>query len=94
MSDREGVLTAARWLEGRPFLKIETYESKLPVLYVNTENGQAIASKEDYINGSLKIQGNALYAVCPCRSGFEWKVYGNLPVLRTGENFQRKGEHP
>lgn len=37
------------------------YVSKLPVLYVNTEGGQAITSKEDYINGDFKIQGNAQY---------------------------------
>lgn len=37
------------------------YISKLPVLYVNTENNQAITSKEDYLNGNLKIQGNTQY---------------------------------
>ena len=37
------------------------YLSKLPVLYVNTENGQAITSKEDYINGNFRIQGNEEY---------------------------------
>ncbi len=37
------------------------YLSKLPVLYVDTENSQQITSKEDYINGSFRIQGNAEY---------------------------------
>ncbi len=39
----------------------DMYISKLPVLYVNTENNQAITSKEDYLNGNLKIQGNTQY---------------------------------
>lgn len=37
------------------------YISKLPVVYVNTEGSQAITSKEDYIDGELKIQGNQQY---------------------------------
>lgn len=37
------------------------YISKLPVIYVNTENKQALTSKEDYIGGNLKIQGNTQY---------------------------------
>lgn len=39
----------------------QMYISKLPVVYVNTENGAEIVSKEDYLNGELKIQGNAEY---------------------------------
>ena len=37
------------------------YLSKLPVLYVDTKNGQAITSKEDYIDGNFRIQGNEEY---------------------------------
>ncbi len=37
------------------------YVSKLPVIYVETENNQPIVSKEKYINGSFRIQGNAEY---------------------------------
>lgn len=37
------------------------YLSKLPVLYVDTEGSKAITSKEDYINGNFKIQGNTTY---------------------------------
>ena len=37
------------------------YLSKLPVMYVDTEGGQPITSKETYINGNFKIQGNAEY---------------------------------
>ncbi len=39
----------------------QMYISKLPVVYVNTENNAEIVSKEDYLNGYLKIQGNAEY---------------------------------
>lgn len=35
--------------------------SDLPVVYINTENGQDITSKEDYINAQIKIQGSAQY---------------------------------
>lgn len=41
--------------------EVSMYISKLPVLYVNTENKQAITSKENYINGVCSIQGNAQY---------------------------------
>lgn len=36
------------------------YFSKLPVVYIDT-NGQAITSKEDYIDATMQIQGNAEY---------------------------------
>ncbi|MGN0335045.1 MAG: discoidin domain-containing protein [Lachnospiraceae bacterium] len=39
----------------------EMYFSKLPVVYIDTENGAAIVSKEDYINADMRIQGNSLY---------------------------------
>ena len=35
------------------------YFSKLPVVYIDTENGAPIVSKEDYINANMKIQGSA-----------------------------------
>lgn len=41
--------------------QIQMYVSKLPVVYVNTEGGAAITSKENYINSSVKIQGNGEY---------------------------------
>lgn len=37
------------------------YLSKLPVIYVDTEGGQDIVSKEDYINSNFRIQGNKEY---------------------------------
>lgn len=38
--------------------EVSTYLSTLPVVYINTENGQAITDKENYINTNLRIQGN------------------------------------
>ena len=40
---------------------LEMFFSKLPVVYINTENGAPIVSKEDYINAQLIIQGNETY---------------------------------
>ena len=39
----------------------EMFFSQLPVLYINTEGGQAITSKEYYIDATLTIQGNETY---------------------------------
>lgn len=36
----------------------ETYESNLPVVYIDTEGGADIVSKEEYINATMRIQGN------------------------------------
>ena len=43
------------------------YFSKLPVIYINTEGGQSITSKEEYLSGDMFIQNNtesesAMYA--------------------------------
>ena len=40
---------------------LEMFFSKLPVVYINTENAAPIVSKEDYINAELIIQGNETY---------------------------------
>lgn len=39
-----------------------TYESNLPVVYINTENGTGIYSKEDYVNATMTIQGNDTFS--------------------------------
>ena len=39
----------------------DTWISKLPVLYIDTEDGSPITSKTDYVTASLRIQGNAEY---------------------------------
>ena len=39
----------------------EMFFSTLPVVYINTENGAPIVSKEDYIDAELIVQGNETY---------------------------------
>ena len=46
---------------GKDSATAEMFFSKLPVVYINTENGAAIVSKEDYIDAELIIQGNETY---------------------------------
>ena len=43
---------------GSKTLSTKTYFSRLPVVYINTENGADVTSKDYYINGEMKIQGN------------------------------------
>ena len=38
------------------------YCSKLPVVYINTENNAPIVSKDEYLNATMKIQGNETYS--------------------------------
>ena len=40
---------------------VEMFFSELPVVYINTEGGQAITSKEYYIDATLTVQGNEVY---------------------------------
>ena len=46
---------------GTDTAELEMFFSELPVVYINTEGGQAITSKEYYINADLIIQGNEMY---------------------------------
>ena len=39
-----------------------TENNKLPIVYINTENGVKITSKVDYVNATMKIQGNDTYS--------------------------------
>ena len=39
----------------------DTWISKLPVLYINTEDGNPIVSKDDYVTANIRIQGNEEY---------------------------------
>lgn len=55
-----------KWIEvvvsdGTSKVTTKLYCSKLPVVYIDTENGASIVSKEDYINATMKIQGNETY---------------------------------
>ncbi len=40
---------------------ITNYSSNLPVVYIDTENGAPVVSKDYYINATIKIQGSELY---------------------------------
>ena len=46
---------------GNTFFTKDTWISKLPVLYIDTENGKPITTKLSYVTASLRIQGNAEY---------------------------------
>lgn len=46
---------------GSKTLSTKTYFSRLPVVYINTENSADVTSKDYYINGEMKIQGNEHY---------------------------------
>lgn len=53
-----------KWIEvvvtdGEEEASTKLYCSKLPVVYIDTENGAEVTSKVDYINATMKIQGNA-----------------------------------
>ena len=39
----------------------QMFFSELPVVYIDTEGGQAITSKEEYIDATLTVQGNEVY---------------------------------
>ena len=40
---------------------LKMYCSNLPVIYLDTEGGAEIVSKDEYINANIKIQGNDIY---------------------------------
>ncbi|MBQ3432545.1 MAG: hypothetical protein IJG23_07155, partial [Clostridia bacterium] len=39
----------------------EIFYSELPVVYLNTQSGQPIASKEEYVEAGVRIAGNSKY---------------------------------
>ncbi len=39
-------------------IEVGTYESKLPVIYIETEGGANIVSKDYYIDATMTMQGN------------------------------------
>ncbi len=41
--------------------EVSIFCSKLPVIYIDTENAQPIVSKEEYLSSQIKIQGNDAY---------------------------------
>ena len=46
---------------GEDKAEAKMFFSELPVVYINTEGGQAITSKEKYIDAELIVQGNETY---------------------------------
>ena len=46
---------------GADTAELEMFFSELPVVYINTEVGQPITSKEKYIDAELIVQGNETY---------------------------------
>ncbi len=54
----EVIVTTA---DGEEEASAKLYCSKLPVVYIDTENGVKITSKEDYVDATMKIQGNDTY---------------------------------
>ncbi|MGN1418721.1 MAG: hypothetical protein ACI4W6_05280, partial [Acutalibacteraceae bacterium] len=60
-NDLEKFIKAEVYCSGEKLGQAEIFCSKLPVVYINTENSQAIVSKEEYINADIKIQGNETY---------------------------------
>ena len=46
---------------GEPVFARDTWISKLPVLYIETEDGNPVTTKEYYVTANLRIQGNEEY---------------------------------
>ena len=71
---------------GRTLFSKDTWISKLPVLYIDTEEGKPIVSKEDYVMANLRIQGNAEFeqqymgmAQIRGRGNSSWQKYLQKP---------------
>ena len=61
---------------GSDTASLEMFFSRLPVVYINTEGGAPIVSKEEYINAELIIQGNETY------NTETTKLYNGLTEIR------------
>lgn len=61
-------------------IQIGEYKSSLPVIYINTENGADITSKEIYISGDMTLQGNEQFISSDClyEGSVEIKGHGNM----------------
>ena len=49
------------WSAKSKLSSCEIFYSELPVVYLNTQNGEPIASKEEYVNAGVRIAGNSKY---------------------------------
>lgn len=54
-------LTGANGLQKKYYAKINWRQDSLPHIYINTEGGAEILSKEDYVNASIIIDGKGKY---------------------------------
>ena len=64
-----------------------TVYTGLPVVYVDTEGGQGIYSKEDYVKASLKIQGTEQYDgldAVACDIWMPWPATSAAGAIRPG----------
>lgn len=59
-SDLEKMITV-EVASGGNTAEAEMYFSNLPVVYIDTEGGVPVTSKDDYIDGEMRMQGNADY---------------------------------
>ena len=59
--DLENFIEVEVYDDGEFVSRLSVFFSLLPVIYIDTENGAPVESKEEYINSDIKIQGNSLY---------------------------------
>lgn len=57
----EKTIKAEVWNESVKVGEASMFCSKLPVLYIDTDGGAEIISKDDYIDAQMHLQGNSLY---------------------------------
>lgn len=71
---------------GEPVFARDTWISKLPVLYIETEDGNPVETKEYYVTANLRIQGNEEYeqqylgkTQIKGRGNSSWNTYPQKP---------------
>ncbi len=60
-SDLNQFLTAQALIDGKLAAEKRIYCSKLPVVYIDTDDGYGITSKTEYKSASMHVQGNDVY---------------------------------
>lgn len=56
-NDMEKIIRTEVWKSGKKIAQCSMICSKLPVLYIDTEGGQDITSRDVYLSADLKVQG-------------------------------------
>ncbi len=59
---------------------LKMYISRLPVMYIDTQNRAPVVSKEEYINAAMLLQGNELF------SDSEWLYKGAIEIKGRGNS--------